>query len=33
MASNNVEVLVIDIKDISRIQKEFPDYYDDLLNE
>jgi hypothetical protein len=33
MASNNVEVLVIDIKDISRVQKEFPDYYDDLLNE
>ena len=33
MASNNVECLVIDIKDISRIQKEFPEYYDDLLNE
>ena len=33
MAANNVECLVIDIKDISRVQKEFPDYYDDLLND
>ena len=33
MALNNVEVLQINIEDLSRVQKEFPDYYDTLLNE
>ena len=33
MALNNVEVLQINIKDLARVQKEFPDFYDELINE